>query len=209
MRPGAPWSGRVAASAGLLLVMAATFGVAWARQRSGTSSQAGAAAVRDMESAHAAAGVETSDLGAVQSSFHENVEALREEVRANPDDAGRVLSLAHLLHDGHQSAEAVEYYEAAIEIDPSGGQAYYDLALAYADQGSWQDAARVLRRRLAIAPDDPMALYDLGAVLANLGDRDGARTLWTTLLSSPSPIEPDLRQRAEGALARLGGMDPP
>lgn len=208
MRPGTPPGVRVAASAALLLVMAATFGLAWGT-RSGGPQPGGQAAPQDMASAHAAAGMETSELGAVQSSFHEQVEAMRAQVAASPDDPEIALSLAHLLHDGHRPGEAAEYYEAAIDLDPGSGQAYYDLALAYTDDGEWEDAAAVLQRRLDAAPDDPIAMYDLGAVSANLGDRDRARALWTALLNSPSPPDPELRQKTERALAQLGGVDPP
>lgn len=201
---------RFAASAALLLAMVATLGLAL-RMRGGSAEarQGGTADLQDMESAHAAAGVETSELGAVQNSFHEKVATLREEVRSNPDDAELALSLAHLLHDGHRPSEAIEYYEAAVELEPSDGQAYYDLALAYTEQGSWPEAANVLRRRLDLAPEDVVAMYDLGAVSANLGDRESARQLWAAVLSSNAPVEPDLRERTERALATLGGLDPP
>jgi tetratricopeptide (TPR) repeat protein len=208
MRRGTSLGVRVAASAALLSVMAATFGLAWG-MRSGRPRPGGQAAPQDMASAHAAAGVETSEIGAVQSSFHEQVEAMRAQVAATPDDPELALSLAHLLHDGHRPSEAAEYYEAAIDLDPGSGQAYYDLALAYTDEGGWEDAAAVLQRRLDAAPDDAVAMYDLGAVSANLGDRDRARMLWTAALNSSSPPDPELRQRTERALAQLGGLDPP
>lgn len=201
---------RLAAGAGLVLVMVASLGLGWGVRLRNLRSQRqnpGASTLEDMEAAHAAAGVETATLAAVQSGFYQRVESLRSKVAENPNDPALALELAHFLHDGHQAAEAATYYEAAIDLDPDDGQPYYDLALAYTDQGAWEAAAGVLQRRLDIAPDDPVAQYDLGAVFANLGDREGARAMWTAVLASGA--DADLRQRTERAMAQLGGLDPP
>jgi Flp pilus assembly protein TadD len=151
--------------------------------------------------------VATADLGLVQSAFHERVEALRAAVFARPDDRGVVLQLARTLHDGHRPLEAIEHYHTAIRLDPLDAQPYYDLALALSETAQWEAAGEVLAERLRVAPDDPVALYDLGAVRANQGDTLSARAQWVRVMKLPA--EPDVLRRTEQALARLGGLDPP
>lgn len=160
-----------------------------------------------MDEAHAAAGVSTSSLASVQSSFHQRIEEAKARLDEAPDDRERVLEVARLLHDGHRPDEAVEYYRRAVDLDPTDGQAYYDLAQSHVDRGAWGDASAVLRSRLRVDPNDAVALYDLGAVLANAGDLAGARAAWTELVSAGGDAA--LRQRAQDGIRQIGAVGTP
>jgi tetratricopeptide (TPR) repeat protein len=210
MRPSTSRGLRLTVSVALV---AAVVGMSWLgvarRQRMLRREEPGAPAgtLQGMEDAHAAAGVVTTDLSAVESSFHARSQELRAVVEAAPDSVGPRLELARFLHDGHRPEDAVEHYLAAIATAPDSAQPYYDLALAYADLARWEDAAAILGDRLERVPDDVIAMYDLGAVLANQGDSTAARLWWNQILAMPS--DPETRNRTVRALAQLGGRDPP
>jgi tetratricopeptide (TPR) repeat protein len=191
----------------MALIAAVVSSVGIARHRSLRRPNEGAGVAQEAEDAHASAGVTTSGLDQVQAAFHQKVESLRRQVQVSPEDRDLLLGLARMLHDGHRPEEAIEHYQAAIRLDPLDGQPYYDLALAYTETGQWQAAGDVLVERLESAPDDAVALYDLGAVRANQGDTLAARSHWVRVMELPAA--PDVRMRAERALGQLGGLDPP
>jgi cytochrome c-type biogenesis protein CcmH/NrfG len=73
--------------------------------------------------------------------------------------------------------------------------------------GEWVLARDVLRARLRDAARDPIALYDLGVVEANMGDGDAAVALWERAAAAAPDAQ--LRARIEESLARIRGADAP
>lgn len=67
----------------------------------------------------------------------------------------------------------------------------------------WQGAARSLERMLAIAPDRPELLFELGQIDARLEKRRAAIAAFERFLVVSDPAEPGLRQKAQALLQEL------
>src|SRR5690606_30006753 len=78
-----------------------------------------------------------------------------------------------------------------------------DLANVYAGLARWEDARDVSERMLERFPDDPSAMYNLGAIAANQGDLDEARRWWTPVRDGADGA---LAAQAEASLAQLDGI---
>ena len=67
----------------------------------------------------------------------------------------------------------------------------------------WQGAARSLERMLAIAPDRPELLFELGQIDARLEKRRAAIAAFERFLVVSDPAEPGLREKAKVLLQEL------
>jgi len=139
----------------------------------------------------------------------EGVEAQIHALTASAVDEGTdpqaLLRLARLQHDGHDPDAAADTYERYLELRPEDRQVWLDLANALAAAGRWGDALSASQRLLQIVPDDPAALYNLGAVQATLGRIDEAKTAWHAVMAGP---DPDLARLAVESLERLRAESP-
>ena len=148
----------------------------------------------------------TPDGRNVAPSLHVEMEALRERVATAPEDTTALLRLARLKHDGHQTDEAIDYYRRYLALRPEARQAWLDLAQCYGEQARWADALEATRQMLDRFPDDPAALYNLGAIHANTGRPDEARAAWQRVTRQDR--DPAMKTKAEAALQRLASMQP-
>jgi tetratricopeptide (TPR) repeat protein len=67
------------------------------------------------------------------------------------------------------SAEAVQYFERAIQLKPDFADAHYSLGLTLAAQGRWTEAIQELAQAVQLKPDYAVAHLNLGAALAHEG----------------------------------------
>jgi tetratricopeptide (TPR) repeat protein len=81
---------------------------------------------------------------------------------------------ALLLRDGDVGA-ALPHLEEAVRLRPAYYEGLQNLAVARARTGRTREAVDLLQRALAVSPDQPVAHFNLGQLLASLGDREGAR----------------------------------
>ena len=139
----------------------------------------------------------------VDPGFHARLMTLRARLATPPDDAAALLEAARLEQDAHQLEQAAEHYERYLALDPGEHQVWLDLANVYAGLARWDDARRVSERMLEHFPDDPSALYNLGAIAANQSDADTARRHWTAVRAGS---DERLAAQAETSLAQLGAL---
>jgi tetratricopeptide (TPR) repeat protein len=140
----------------------------------------------------------------VDPTFHARLMALRADVDAAPQDTSKLLELAHLHQDAHQMAEAAELYKRVLAIVPQHRQTHLDLALCYSELGQWEAAQRTMQQMLEAHPDDPSALYNLGAIHANQGQFDEARDLWRRVQAQTEDVH--LASQASASLAQIDAM---
>lgn len=126
------------------------------------------------------------------------LEALIEE---EPADTVSLLALAHLLHDAHLEDDAVQHYREYTRQHPKNRQAWLDLASVQAAGGDWAAALEATELLLQYYPDDPSGLYNLGAILANRGDRQKAEELWRQVAQQRSDTA--IANKAVESLERL------
>ncbi len=142
----------------------------------------------------------------VDHSVRAETEALKQQARRAPRDTTALLRLAVLLQDAHQPAEAATYYQRYVALQPANRQAWLDLANCYAETKAWAEARAATQHLLDRYPDDPAAQYNMGAILANLADYEGARQWWEKARRQTSDAA--IAGRAAASLRQLGGGGP-
>jgi tetratricopeptide (TPR) repeat protein/peroxiredoxin len=75
--------------------------------------------------------------------------------------------------EGH-TADAIQYFQEALQKNPNHLIALNNLGNAYRHQKQWAEARKILERAVQVGPQDPEANYSLGMVFAQLDDSDRA-----------------------------------
>jgi cytochrome c-type biogenesis protein CcmH len=146
----------------------------------------------------------TPNIDAVEadiSNVEEMVKALDARLQDNPDDieGWKMLGRSY-VHTGNP-AKAIAAFEKAVALEGSEkAETLISLgeALLMVDQAAiGRRAGQLFESGLAMAPDNPRALFYAGLTAAERGDVARAADRWETLLaqSPPAEIEGILRQR--------------
>ena len=119
-------------------------------------------------------------------------EALERAVYAyslQPEHPEVLAVMGLVLLDGEREAlqEARQYFEKALDIDPSNSDAYNWLAGALVALGLEDDAAAVSARGLDIDPLNPSLVTNVADRIAASGDFDRAMAIRKRLLHLPEP----------------------
>ncbi|MDD8017470.1 MAG: tetratricopeptide repeat protein [Bacteroidota bacterium] len=118
----------------------------------------------------------------VTPSFNDHIEMLKKSVKANPSNAFHLVTLAQLLMDGHQTAEAITYFEQARKIQPKNDSLLLDLSVCYFSEKNYAKALEITEKILLIHPDHSRALYNKGAIFATQGKKHEAAVVWRRLM---------------------------
>ena len=86
-----------------------------------------------------------------------------------------------------RTAEAAAGFRAAVSVQPDGAEAYYNLGIAYKDQGRHRDSLDAYNAALALRPTFPEASFNAGRALQMLSDEPGPLGLLTLSLALPHP----------------------
>ena len=95
----------------------------------------------------------------VTPSFTQRVGELKASIEKNPSNAAHIITLAQLLMDGHQNAEAISYFERAAVLQPKNDSLLLDLAVCYFNEKQYDKAMQATERILMMKKDHPRALY--------------------------------------------------
>ncbi len=99
--------------------------------------------------------------------------ALRLEVERSPADPAARRSLAIALHDARRHQESIPHFEKLVELSPILRH-LLDLALAYKSVSRVPEAVATYERILALEPENPIALHNLGNISLQRGDSEAA-----------------------------------
>ena len=104
---------------------------------------------------------------------------------------------------GYEDAQlAADYYEQAIETDPTLVDTYLELAKLYEQMFSYEDAVRVLNLATAIDPNNPDVFYYLGKYQNALGNTGEAILAWERYLQI-APEDDRLRSKVRNDLQAM------
>lgn len=132
--------------------------------------------------------------------------------RLQPHSAQANGNYAMLLSDLGRNDEAVQFAQAAVRIEPAGAHWWRALGVTERLRGNSTSAVAALRRAVALAPQDDIALSELCVALVEDGAVDEARSLfarerlaqrhgermrWTMALSLPSVYRDEAQVDAE------------
>lgn len=148
----------------------------------------------------------TPDGENVAPSFHVEMEMLNKRLDASPQDTTALLRMARLKQDGHETEEAIAYYRRYLALRPGARQAWLDLTQCLGTLAQWDEALEATQTLLDRFPDDPAALYNLGAIYANTSRFDEARATWQRVTRQDA--DEQMKTMAEGALQRLPAAHP-
>lgn len=134
--------------------------------------------------------------------------------RMQPDSAQANGNLAMLLSDMGRYREAVQLAQAAVALEAQRSEWWQALGVAERLQRNTGPAIAALRRAVELAPDNDIALSELGVALAEDGaieesremlararpnERHAERMRWTLALSLPSVYRDETEVDAERA----------
>ena len=145
-----------------------------------STAQPGSAAQSQQQAAEAQAAVEQSAA------------PLLEAVNKNPNDYDSLVKLGNVFYDGQQFANAIQYYERALAIQPENVDVRTDMGTAYWYSGNADKALSELQTSLKYKPGHPQTLFNLGWVRwQGKADPKGAIEAWQQLLKA----NPDYPQK--------------
>ena len=101
-------------------------------------------------------------------------QVLREILRKNPSDADARLMLGSLLAEAGDHAGAIAQLSEAVKLRPRSAEAENALGEAYNGFGQVQPAREAFEQAAALDPKFSQAQVNLGLVLLEAGDFDGA-----------------------------------
>ncbi|MFB3132287.1 MAG: tetratricopeptide repeat protein, partial [Rhodothermales bacterium] len=119
----------------------------------------------------------------------EAIAALRRINELDPQ-ANRQREIGDLLLSKSQYEEALQEYQAYVDLFPKKKTGYERMALAYRAMGELEQEQAAHRQALIVAPNDPTILANLGEVQLRLGHFDEALAQYgTALAQSRTPGE--------------------
>jgi tetratricopeptide (TPR) repeat protein len=137
----------------------------------------------------------------VNHAYRQQVRTFEDRIREDPSDTTAMRELGNLLQDAHQNDESARWYRSYLELSASSRQVRLDLAAVLAATGDLEGAREAMLALLGIYPDDARAQYNMGAISANLGRTDEARSWWEKVASQSGNLE--LKEKASRSLAQL------
>lgn len=114
--------------------------------------------------------------------YQEKVNQLKASVEKNPSNAAHIASLARLLMDGHQTSDAIRYFEQAIVIQPKNDSLLFDLSVCYFTEKKYDKAMETTEKILRFKKDNPKALYNKAMIFATKGNSPEAEKVLKHLI---------------------------
>ncbi|RPJ86515.1 MAG: tetratricopeptide repeat protein [Acidobacteria bacterium] len=127
---------------------------------------------------------------------------LSDALRKKPDHVPVLLRMAGLAAGRREFDAAVGHLRRAIKYEPNNTEVRLELGRILFEKGDPAGAIEQTEKALDQDRRNPDALYNLGAIHANLGNSRKAEQYWNQLIAS-SPASESGR-RAKTMLAQLG-----
>jgi cytochrome c-type biogenesis protein CcmH/NrfG len=125
--------------------------------------------------------------------------ALKVVADRNPSDSVTRVQLGDLYFDAERYADAMQWYEAAMKIDPKNVNASTDLGITYYYMNQPDRALAQFDRSLAIDPKHAKTLLNQGIVRAfGKNDFRGAAQAWQTVVEVAPPESPEAAKARQG-----------
>ncbi|MBI1822846.1 MAG: tetratricopeptide repeat protein [Nitrospirae bacterium] len=111
------------------------------------------------------------------------ISSFKERLKKNPKDLEALIFLGNSNFDIKRYEKAKELYIQALMIEPKNSSVRTDLATCFRNLGESDQAIVELKTVLALNPDHPAALFNLGVILlGDKGDKKEAVEMWRRLL---------------------------
>ncbi|HVS04440.1 MAG TPA: tetratricopeptide repeat protein [Thermoanaerobaculia bacterium] len=127
----------------------------------------------------------------------QQIEQLRQQVDANPEDAEAILALANLNYDIRSWARAQELYQRYLELRPPDPDVLTDLGVTLREQGDHRAALDRFTTAQELAAEHWQSLYNQVVVLAFDLQRYEEAEAVLERLRQLQPGNPDVERLAE------------
>ena len=124
---------------------------------------------------------------AIELNIAKGVDILNAIVERYPRDKLAHLELSKYYRNIDANSEVIKHSEIVLALDPSWGDAYEEIALAYSNTGNDEMALEYLRKGSAAIPGDPNMSLSMGYFYVRMGKIDEAIIQFKTTLD----IKPD------------------
>lgn len=132
------------------------------------------------------------------------LKALEEELQKKPEHPPILFRMAQLSSELGKNADAVYYLQRLLKVEPANNEARLELGRLLYESNDLQGSIRETAKILESDPKQVDALYNLGAIYANLNKPDTAREYWDRAVRS-DPAS-DSGKRAKESLLKLGSV---
>jgi len=123
---------------------------------------------------------------------------LEQQAKAAPTDAAVRAEIGNLYFDGERFDQAIEWYAAALKLEPKNVNVSTDLAVAYYYTNQPDRALTQLDYSLSLDPSHRKSLLNRGIVLAwGKEDLVGAQKSWERLVAI-APTSEEGKRAAQG-----------
>lgn len=151
---------------------------------------------KELKNLYAADGAKLQNLQAEMAKWEAKLPApnnfAKSEKLPDPKDKIEVQNLLHnamLASDDNRSADARQFLEKAVQLDPTSTNALLQLGEIELAAGDYAKATLHLKRASQLRADDPNAAYEAGEAMEESGDFAGARdALEASLNLAPSQM---------------------
>jgi tetratricopeptide (TPR) repeat protein len=96
------------------------------------------------------------------------------ELKADPQNAGAEGVLGELAAKAGDQAGAIEHFKRATTLDGGFAEAFIGLGSSLVSEKRFAEAVQPLETAVKLAPDDPMAHYNLAVALSRVGRKEDA-----------------------------------
>lgn len=108
----------------------------------------------------------------------QQINALENELKTNPADKEKILTLAHMLNDSGFKQKAIDRYKEYLKFDPENPDVLVDMGVCYYDMQNYAEAEKWMKEALKYEPKHQIAHLNLGIVSLTSGKHDEAIEWW-------------------------------
>ena len=131
------------------------------------------------------------------------LKALALELEKKPGHAPILLRMAQLERDKGKLDDAASHLREAVKTEPSSQEAHLELGRLLYERNDVSGAISETEKVLTLNPKQVDALYNLGAIYANLGNVERARSYWSRAIAADPAA--DSSRKAKDGLGKLQG----
>ena len=132
------------------------------------------------------------------------MKALEQELAKKPGHPPILIRMAQISGELGKASDAISYLQQLLKADPGNVDGRLELSRLLYETNDVQGSLRETLKILETNPKQVDALYNLGAIYANLNNAALARTYWSRAVSSDP--NSDSGKRAREGLERLGAL---
>jgi len=126
------------------------------------------------------------------------------QLQKKPGHTPVLLRMAQLERDKGALDDAAGHLRDAIKGEPSSQEAHLELGRLLYERNDVGGAIAETEKVLTLNPKQVDALYNLGAIYANLGNAERARSYWSRAVAA-DPVAESSRKAQDGLKKLTGG----